>query len=29
VLTKSERGSNTRMMTCCSRALGERIVLAI
>ncbi|SAK85603.1 ferredoxin [Caballeronia glebae] len=29
VLTKAERQSNNRMMTCCSRAKGERLVLAL
>lgn len=29
VLTKSEKESNTRMMTCCSRACGERLVLEL
>ncbi|BCQ28375.1 cytochrome P450 (plasmid) [Caballeronia sp. NK8] len=29
VLTKSERQSNNRMMACCSRAKGKRIVLAL
>jgi len=29
VLTKGERQSNTRMMTCCSRAAGNRLVLEL
>ena len=29
VLSASERGANRRMMACCSRALGKRIVLAL
>ncbi|SAK81562.1 ferredoxin [Caballeronia pedi] len=29
VLTKSERQSNNRMMACCSRAKGKRLVLAL
>ncbi|MGF6770262.1 cytochrome P450/ferredoxin-NADP reductase [Paraburkholderia sp. GAS199] len=29
VLTKGERQSNTRMMTCCSRAAGKRLVLEL
>src|SRR5690606_13926837 len=29
VLTNSERESNTRMMTCCSRASGDRLVLEL
>ncbi|MDD0841118.1 cytochrome P450/oxidoreductase [Curvibacter sp. HBC61] len=29
VLTKSERQANQRMMACCSRAVGQRIVLAL
>ena len=29
VLTASERAENRRMMTCCSRARGEKIFLAI
>lgn len=29
VLTKGERQSNTRMMTCCSRAKGTKLVLEL
>jgi cytochrome P450/ferredoxin-NADP reductase len=29
VLTRSERETHTRMMTCCSRAIGERVVLEL
>nr|WP_260854002.1 cytochrome P450/oxidoreductase [Paraburkholderia sp. BCC1886] len=29
VLTKGERQANNRMMTCCSRAVGERLVLEL
>lgn len=29
VLTRSEREADTRMMTCCSRACGERLVLEL
>jgi len=29
VLTKSERSANQRMMSCCSRAAGQRIVLSL
>jgi hypothetical protein len=29
VLTKGERQSNDRMMACCSRAKGRKLVLAL
>ena len=29
VLTKAERAANTRLMACCSRAAGQRVVLAL
>jgi hypothetical protein len=29
VLTKGERQANRRLMACCSRAAGQRIVLAL
>jgi ferredoxin len=29
VLTRSERETHGRMMTCCSRAAGQRLVLAL
>ena len=29
VLSKAERSANTRMMACCSRAAGGKIVLAL
>lgn len=29
VLTRAERGANNKMMTCCSRAAGKRLVLAL
>ncbi|WP_343292299.1 cytochrome P450/oxidoreductase [Vandammella animalimorsus] len=29
VLTKTERAANTRMMACCSRAVGDKIVLSL
>jgi hypothetical protein len=29
VLSKAERAANTRMMSCCSRARGQTITLAL
>jgi len=29
VLTKAERAARQRMMACCSRAAGQKIVLAL
>jgi len=29
VLTKAERAENKRMLTCCSRAVGQKIILAL
>jgi hypothetical protein len=29
VLTRGERETHTRMMTCCSRACGDRLVLEL
>ncbi len=29
VLTRTERQAHTKMMACCSRACGERLVLAL
>ena len=29
VLTKAERAANTRLLACCSRAAGQKVVLAL
>lgn len=29
VLTKAERAANTRLLACCSRAVGQKVVLAL